>query len=192
MKAVPFTDRFEKVLDNQDILGMYNIPDESACILKAHLILEDLISLYCSKLTNVDDLFTGIFVPFKTKLVIAKNMGLNGDAYKILNKINDIRNKFSHRRRHKLESSQLEELKNQVNSFISQSEITRCEEFNLSVTGKGQNGEPGTRVYKWASAEHRIKFIILFMNLMVRLVWWIQSDLKSKNIDYSILPIKFD
>ncbi|NOH60212.1 hypothetical protein F0261_19495 [Alteromonas sp. 07-89-2] len=191
MKSVPFTDKFEKLFDNEDMLSMYNIPDESACLLKAHLILEDLITLYCSKLSDVEDLFSGVFVPFKTKLVISRNMGLHIDAYKILDKVNDIRNKFSHRKRHKLEDSQVEGLRVQVNSFLADANITPCEEFKLSVKGKDQHGTPSEKVHDWTSSEPRLKFIILFINLMVRLVWWIQNEFKGKNIDYAMLPIKF-
>lgn len=191
-KLIPPSENFKRIFDNEDMMGMYNIPDEAACVLKAHLILEELLDLWCSQLTNVEDLFIGIFVPFKTKLVVAKNLGLDSQAYEILNKVNEIRNKFSHRKRHKLERSAVDSLKNKVNAYMPNSEITMCEEFIMEISGVDSLGNRKTFRHDWNSSEVRIQFIIMFVNLMIRLVLWLQNEFKNRGIDYSMLPIKFN
>lgn len=191
-KLIPPSGNFKRIFDNEDMMGMYNIPDEAACVLKAHLILEELLDLWCSQLTNVEDLFIGIFVPFKTKLVVAKNLGLDSQAYEILNKVNEIRNKFSHRKRHKLEKSAVESLKNKVNAYMPNSEITMCEEFIMEISGVDSLGNRKTLRHDWNSSEVRIQFIIMFVNLMIRLVLWLQNEFKNRGVDYSMLPIKFN
>jgi hypothetical protein len=190
-KIIPFPENMNQIFSNDDILGMYNIPDEAACILKGHLILEELLDLYCSKITKTDELFTGTFVPFKTKLVISKNLGLAPEAFAILDKINTIRNQFSHRKGHKIEKSQIDSLRIKVNAFLSDSNITPCEEFVMEMSGTDPLGNRKKLMHKWEESDSRLKFIILFINLMIRLVWWIQNDFKHKGIDYSMLPIKF-
>lgn len=56
---------FNKIFDYRDYLAMLNVPDEAMCILRAHLILEEALGLWASKVTETDDLFSGTFVPFK-------------------------------------------------------------------------------------------------------------------------------
>jgi len=95
---VPVGGDFSRIFDHQDYLAMISIPDEATCILRAHLVLEEVLNLWASKLTGTTDLYAGTFVPFKTKLVIAKNLGMNSGIYSVLDKINEIRNRFSHRK----------------------------------------------------------------------------------------------
>ncbi|MDO6693727.1 hypothetical protein Q4574_10550 [Aliiglaciecola sp. 3_MG-2023] len=190
-KQIPFTNEMNNIFDNEDILSMINIPDETACILKAHLILEELLNCWSSQVTKCDDLYSGIFVSFKVKLTISKNLGLTKEVHDLLDKVNDIRNKFSHRKKFKLEKSAIESLKNKVNNFMSEANITKCEEFTLVVNGTDHTGERKEMIHKWETSENRIRFITLFMNLMVRLLFWMKIEFKKRGIDHSILPITF-
>ncbi|MGN2431451.1 hypothetical protein [Pseudomonas syringae] len=86
---------FSRIFDPNDFLAMINIPDEAMCVLRGHLILEEFLNLWCSKLTNTEDLYSGTFVPFKTKLVISKNLGMSGEIFIVADRINEVRNRFS-------------------------------------------------------------------------------------------------
>lgn len=76
---------FAEIFDQATLLSMLNSHDEAAVALKFHLIMEEFINIWCSKRTYTDDLFAGIdFVPFKTKLAIARNLGLEIGIFKAL------------------------------------------------------------------------------------------------------------
>ena len=51
-KQIPFTREMNNIFDHEDILSMIDIPDETACILKAHLILEELLNCWSSQVTK--------------------------------------------------------------------------------------------------------------------------------------------
>jgi hypothetical protein len=94
---------------------MLNALDKASVILRAHLILEEFLNIWCSRLTQTDDLFAGTFVPYKTKLVVAQNLGLDKDYENILDKFNEIRNRYSHRRKYALETRD----RHQTRQFVS-------------------------------------------------------------------------
>lgn len=102
-RCFPVGGDFSNVFDHEDYLAMVNTLDDSTLVLKAHLILEEFLGIWASKLTKTDDLFAGTFVPFKTKLVIGMNLGLSKELCEVLGRFNDVRNRFSHRRKYKIE-----------------------------------------------------------------------------------------
>lgn len=46
---------FSRIFEPNDFLAMVNIPDEALCVLRAHLILEEFLSLWSSKITRTED-----------------------------------------------------------------------------------------------------------------------------------------
>lgn len=186
---VPIGGDFNRVFDHRDYLAMLNVPDEAMCILRSHLILEDFLGLWAAKTTNTDDLFSGTFVPFKTKLVISKNLGLPTHFFEVFDKINEIRNKFSHRRNHALEDSNLESLKTRTNNIPSNASLEKCENFELHSSGLDQQGKRVESKISWKNADNRVKFLITFIILMLKLTSWIQSEFIKRGIDYSIIEM---
>lgn len=81
-----FYGKFAEIFDNDDFLSMLNTNEESTVVLKAHLILEEFLNIWSSMVTSTDDLYAGGFVNFKTKLNIARNLGLSEDIYRTLEK----------------------------------------------------------------------------------------------------------
>lgn len=187
---VPIGGDFNRIFDHKDYLAMISIPDEATCILRAHLILEEVLNLWSSKLTNTEDLYLGTFVPFKTKLVISKNLGLPEELFSVLDKINEIRNRFSHRKGYELEISGIDSLKNKINSAIASANVLPCEEFHVCAGGKDQSGSPVEITYTWESGDNRIKFILIFVILMLKLTHWIQSEFHSRGINFTIIAIE--
>ncbi len=183
---VPIGGDFSQIFDAKDYLAMLNIQDEATCILRGHLILEEVLNLWSSKVTGTVDLYSGIFVPFKTKLVISKNLGMNEDIYKVFDSVNVIRNRFSHRKGYELEKSEIVALKSKVNRILPLAKVNDCEEFYIVSEGKDQYGNPGEMTYKWAESDNRIKFLIALITLMLKLTYWIQEEFISREINYKI------
>ena len=166
---------------------MISIPDEATCILRGHLILEEVLNLWSSKLTQTADLYAGAFVPFKTKLVVSKNLGLSEELYRVLDKINEVRNRFSHRKGYELEDSVIESLKTRVNEIVHSAEVQKCETFHVFVGGKDQDGNPKEITYTWESSGNRVKFVLIFVILMLKLTQWIQEEFINRGINYTII-----
>lgn len=178
---------FNRIFDHEDYLAMISIPDEATCILRGHLILEEVLNLWSSKLTNTEDLYAGIFVSFKTKLVVSKNLGMGDELFTVLDKVNDIRNKFSHRKGYQLEKSQITSLKNYVDDAVRPAKIRKCEAFHLFVGGKDENGNPKETTYTWENSDNRVKFVLVFVILMLKLIHWIQNEFIGRGINYTII-----
>ncbi|CEP34355.1 MULTISPECIES: hypothetical protein [unclassified Halomonas] len=178
---------FNRIFDHNDYLAMISIPDEATCILRGHLILEEVLNLWSSKVTNTEDLYAGIFVSFKTKLVVSRNLGISEELFTVLDKVNDIRNKFSHRKGYQLEKSQIESLKNRVDDVVESAKVQKCETFHVFVGGKDENGNPKEITYTWENSDNRVKFALVFVILMLKLTHWIQSEFNSRGITYTIV-----
>ncbi|MCY1426661.1 hypothetical protein D9M71_424840 [compost metagenome] len=181
---------FNRIFDHKDYLAMVSIPDEATCILRGHLILEEVLNLWSSKLTDTEDLYAGTFFAFKTKLVISKNLGLTEELFTVLDKINEIRNRFSHRKGYELEGSEIDSLRNRVNRAVASANVQPCETFHVFVGGKDQNGNLIEKTYTWEDSDNRIKFVLIFVILMLKLTHWIQSEFQNRNINYTILNIE--
>lgn len=184
---VPVGGDFSQIFDHKDYLAMIGIPDEATCILRGHLILEEVLNLWSSKLTQTADLYAGAFVPFKTKLVVSKNLGLSEELYRVLDKINEVRNRFSHRKGYELEDSVIESLKTRVNEIVPSAEVQKCETFHVFVGGKDQDGNPKEITYTWESSGNRVKFVLIFVILMLKLTQWIQEEFINRGINYTII-----
>jgi len=178
---------FNRIFDHKDYLAMISIPDEATCILRGHLILEEVLNLWSSKATNTEDLYAGIHVPFKTKLVVSRKLGISEEIFSVLDKVNDIRNKFSHRKGYQLENSQIESLKTKVDNLTSSALTQKCETFNVFVGGRDEHGNPKEITYTWGSSENRVRFVLIFVILMLKITSWIQSEFISRGIEYSII-----
>lgn len=178
---------FSSIFDNKDYLAMINIPDEAACVLRGHLILEEVLNLWSRKITSVDDLYKGMFFSFKSKLVISENLGFDKDHCTAFNKINDIRNKFSHRKGFELEKSQVESLAKIVDGISSKNVVQKCHTFEMVVGGQTVEGELREVKLNWEASNNRMKFVLVFVILMLKLTEWIQKELNVRGIRFTIV-----
>lgn len=188
-RHTPVGGDFSRIFDHKDYLAMVSIPDEATAVLRGHLILEEVLNLWANKITGVDDLYAGAFVPFKTKIAISRNLGMNDDVYSVLDKINDIRNRFSHRKGHELEYSALESLANRVDAIDVPEDLNLqdSKKFHLFMGGKDQDGNPAERTYTWETGDNRIRFVIVFVILMLKLTHWIQVEFNARGVSYTIV-----
>ena len=184
---VPIGGDFNRIFDHRDYLAMVSIPDEATCVLRAHLILEEVLNLWSSKLTGTDDLYVGTFVPFKTKLVISRNLGLQQELFDVLNKINETRNRFSHKKGYVLETSFIGSLRKKVDAVVPEAKLLPCDQFQTYVSGKDMAGRDAENIYTWQDGENRIRFVIIFVVLMLKITHWMQTEFRTRGIQYVIV-----
>ncbi|QVK30979.1 hypothetical protein [Pseudomonas syringae] len=180
---------FSRIFDSNDFLAMLNIPDEAMCVLRAHLILEEFLNLWSSKVTNTEDLYNGTFIPFKTKLVISRNLGMSDDIFMVADRINDVRNRFSHRKGHILEKSTIDALRTKVDDLETNVPMLKCNDFKLFISGKDQYGNPAELTHTWGEADNRIRFLIVFLSFMLKFTHWITGEFVMRGIAYEIEAI---
>lgn len=178
---------FARVFDHDDYLTMLNSLDEASVVLRAHLILEEFLNIWCSRLTNTDDLFSGTFVPFKTKLVVARNLGLAAEYEDILNKFNKIRNDYSHRRKYVLEASKLDAIRINVNALACDPPLLPCEEYHIFAEGPDQHGQRREIIHKWSTTDTKKRILLIFVQLVMKFVQWMQQEFASRRIQYDLI-----
>lgn len=172
---------YDLIFDHEEYLAMIAIPDEATCVLRGHLILEEVLNLWSNKLTKTEDLYNGGIIAFKTKLIISKNLGLSIDIYTVLDKVNKIRNRFSHRKGYKLEKSELDSLKDLVNKIVPLAKLQNCEKFDVVVGSKDKEVS-----HTWEESNNRIRFVIIFVILMLKLTYWLQIEFQKRSIEFTI------
>tara|TARA_R110001583_G_C5475562_1_gene393263 strand:- start:57 stop:728 length:672 start_codon:yes stop_codon:yes gene_type:complete len=178
---------FSRIFEPSDYMAMVNTSDQAACVLRGHLVLEEFLHLWIDKVTSTDDMFRGVFVPFKSKLQISKNLGLSQDHFEVLDKINTIRNKFGHRKGYEVELSTLDSLAEKIDGISEPEKTLPSREFVAYISGKDQNGNRVDKEFNYPDSDGRMKFIILFVVYMLKLSWWLQSEFNNRNIEYTII-----
>ena len=166
---------------------MINTREESTVVLKAHLILEDFVNVWASVATKTDDLFAGEFVAFKTKINIAKNLGLPEDVYKVLKKFNDVRNRYSHRRKYVVDDQEVLSLCRLIDIALPEEMVTPCREFRLQTSGTDASGNQRSQDFDWDSSSNDKKILISFVVFVMKISFWMQKEFISRGINYSMI-----
>lgn len=178
---------FARVFDHEDYIAMVNAQDEASVVLRAHLILEEFLNIWCSRITGTEDLFAGTFVPFKTKLVVATNLGLSKDFEQVLDKFNEVRNRYSHRRKYALEASALDAIREKVNDLPADPPLLPCEDFHLFVQGTNPQGNRVEVVHEWKTTDTKKRMLLVFVQLVMKFVQWMQGEFVRRGIQYQLL-----
>ena len=179
---------FARVFDHDDYIAMVNAYDEASVVLRAHLILEEFLNIWTAKITGTEDLFAGVsFVPFKTKLVVSKNLGLDVHFVEVLDKFNEIRNRYSHRRKYSIEGSLLDSIKSKIDSIPSPTEMLPCDKFGISLSGVDPQGNQKEISYTWDTADAKKRIVIMFAALVLKLIQWMQSEFNNRGIKYKLV-----
>ena len=172
----------ERALDKELIKGIVDTPDLIGCVLRVHFCLEEILNLWCNKVTSTDNLFdTGSFINFDTKLAIAKNLGLPADIANVFKQINIIRNKYAHRSAYILEENVLNSLKDNVDKIITPEKMDKIESFSIHPTIAFGQAVKVT----WKEADIRLKFILVYFVFLIKLIHRLQLEFFNRNIPYS-------
>jgi len=178
---------FARVFDHEDYIAMVNSFDEASVVLRGHLVLEEFLNIWSSRITRTDDLFSGVFVSFKTKLVISRNLGLSAQYSDIFDKFNEVRNRYSHRRKYALELTTLDVLRKKVDALDSDPVLTPCEEFEIFIEGVDSNNQRRQISHTWATADTKKRLVVLLVVLVLKLVKWMQLEFNARDIPYNLV-----
>ena len=178
---------FGRVFDPEDYVTMVNALDEATVVLRIHLVLEEFLNIWSSRITKTEDLFEGTFVPFKTKLIICQNLGLDAAFAAVIDKVNDIRNRYSHRRKYKIEDNALLSLRDKVTALPSEQELLPCENFEIYLDGVDQTGQRKQISYSWQTADTKKRLAIIQVILVLKLVQWMQKEFNARGISYKLV-----
>ncbi len=178
---------FGRVFDAEDYMTMVNALDEATVVLRAHLVLEEFLNIWGARATATEDLFEGGFVPFKTKLFICKNLGFHSEFAEVFDRVNTIRNRYSHQRKYKLEDSALDGLRNAVDALPSIHPLLPCEQFEIYLEGQDASGIRKGFTYTWATADIKKRMALVQVVLVLKLVHWMQQEFNSRGIKYNLV-----
>lgn len=177
---------FAEIFDQATLLSMLNSHDEAAVALKFHLIMEEFINIWCSKRTYTDDLFAGIdFVPFKTKLAIARNLGLEIGISKALDKLNTARNRYSHRLKYNMAANDVESLSALIDNAAPEHPVNSCSSFVIESSGIDPQGRLAKQTHSWNSGNPK-KLFIMCVTLTMKTTLWIQKEFDDRGISYTL------
>jgi hypothetical protein len=180
---------FARVFDAEDYKTMINALDEATVVLRAHLVMEEFLNVWAARVTGTEDLFDGIFVSFKTKLAICQNLGFDARFAKVLDKLNEIRNRYSHRRKYQLEENKLKALRDAVDALPASSPMQPCSEFEIWLEGTDQTGARRQVTYTWATADMKKRLTLVQVIAVLKLVQWMQEAFTARGIKYELIAI---
>jgi len=178
---------FAKVFDQEDYMIMINALDEASVVLRAHLILEEFLNIWASRLTKTDDLFAGLFVSYKTKLFICRNLGLPAQYFEIIDKFNEFRNRYSHRRKFSIEANALNSVCEKIDALPSTPEMFTCKNFELFIEGTDNTGMRRKLSYTWETADVKKRITVTVIVFVLKLVKWMQSEFSARGIQYDLI-----
>jgi hypothetical protein len=115
----PKSEELMRVLANSaTIIEAVETEDELGTILRLHMYLETMLSLYLSEmLSDEETAFIGKMQMFSNKLNFAVSCHLPIPYAEVFSKVNEIRNKSAHRINHSLNPAEVKELAKLVNGL---------------------------------------------------------------------------
>ncbi|MEJ7931629.1 hypothetical protein WG922_16780 [Ramlibacter sp. AN1015] len=178
---------FARVFDPEDYLTIVNALDEQTVVLRAHLILEEFLNIWAARLTGTEDLFAGTFVPFSTKLSVCVNLGLDKSFAEVLDRVNTIRNRYSHRRKYKIEQNAFDALRRSVDDLAGGGGFVPCEQFELLLEGVGPSGERRQHTIPWGEADMKKRLAVAQVVTVLKTVAWMQDQFRQRGIEYTLI-----
>ena len=149
------------------------------------LILEAFLNIWCSR-TNGGKQF-GRNVKFTDKLTEATKLGLPEEYCIIIKAFNTIRNSYAHERKYSLDEAALEDLKERVNLLPSRPPMQPCEKWQLFSQGRDRYGRPHQETLDWESSDMKKRILLIFVQLVLKLVQWMQTEFSKREIPYAII-----
>jgi hypothetical protein len=189
---VPVDGNVTRIFDSETHWKMLTSRDEDSVVLKAHLLLEEFLNIWCSQIPETDNFSVGKSARskpsgFKDKLTAARNRGLDPVYINVLDEFNKIRNSYAHERKYTLEQSKFDALKNMVNALPSEVLVKPCEQSCVFVPGQDQFGHPLHLQYEWASTDAIKRMLIIIEQLIFKFALWMQTEFNRREISYTLI-----
>lgn len=176
---------FEKIFDLGNMNSLINSNDEIAIMLRGHLILEEFLNLWATKITDTNDLFSDNFYTFKIKLSLAEKLGFRNDFVKCFDAINKLRNKLSHKIGYKISGSELESIKALVDNIGMDNLFYKCEQYYIGKEGILKS-EKHSVIEDWQNMDNKNRFLVVICILFLKVIFWMQTEFINRNIKLQI------
>ena len=88
-------------------------------VLRAHLMIEQLLDYLIQKVSGNEELITGVGLSFHQKAILAKNLRLRIELFSFIKRLNKLRNKFAHNLDYELGEDDIRELESLHNCCFS-------------------------------------------------------------------------
>ena len=86
-----------------------------------------------------------------------------------------------------MDTQSIESIKDKVNAITEPKSLLRCEEFSAFISGRDSAGQVKEIAYTYKEGDNRVKFLITFVMLMLKLSWWMQKDFQRRGIRFIII-----
>ena len=182
---VRISNDFEKIFCVKNMGYLINSSDEISCVLRGHLMLEECLNLWIGKILDHDILSAGSF-NFKSKLDIAKKLGLCPDICEAMTEINKIRNKLSHKIGYEVQDSEIDLIKQKVDKIQTNQEVAKCELFPTVKEGLSETNNKVVWESNWETSNNTGKLAIIFHVFAIKILIWFQAKFIELGIKYSI------
>ncbi|MDC4688661.1 hypothetical protein [Acinetobacter baumannii] len=169
-----------KAFDPKLILSLIHSDDLIGVILRIHFSLEELLNLWCDKITKVDNFLDIGFIGFDKKLLIAKKLGLPNELFLVFKQFNKIRNSFAHDHNQELDLQKLIDIKNNIDAI--ETFIAPVPKISEGSYVDGIN----KKKYKWDDSDLSIlkKFVYLYMVFSMKVIYRFKYEFSLKNLDH--------
>ncbi|MDC4409317.1 hypothetical protein NQ656_04500 [Acinetobacter baumannii] len=169
-----------KAFDPKLMLSLIHSDDLIGVILRIHFSLEELLNLWCDKVTKVDNFLDIGFIGFDKKLLIAKKLGLPNELFLVFKQFNKIRNSFAHDHNQELDLQKLIDIKNNIDSI--ETFIAPVPKISEGSYVDGINKKKN----KWDDPDLSLlkKFVYLYMVFSMKVIYRFKYEFSLKNLDH--------
>jgi len=169
-----------KAFDPKLMLSLIHSDDLIGVILRIHFSLEELLNLWCDKITKVDNFLDIGFIGFDKKLLIAKKLGLPNELFLVFKQFNKIRNSFAHDHNQELDLQKLIDIKNNIDPI--ETFIAPVPKISEGSYVDGINKKKN----KWDDPDLSIlkKFVYLYMVFSIKVIYRFKYEFSLKNLDH--------
>lgn len=170
-----------KAFDQKTMKALVSTPDLIGAVLRVHFCLEELLNLWCEKITSVQDFFDIGFIGFEKKLLIAEKLGFPEQLSVIFRKFNKIRNMFAHDSNTELSIQMLDDIRHLIDRVETYSDTPLPKTSELRMFG-----DQGVK-YDWSSKNVDIKdrLVFIYFIFSLTLVHRYQYEFIQRNISHN-------
>lgn len=176
---------FINVLDINVIIALLDTNDDIGAVLRIHFLLENLLELWCSKITGYEDFFDfDDRISFNMKLKLAKKLEMNPEVASFIKVFNTFRNDMAHLKGSIISDDVLDKLRHALNRIPSfdEKKIPKIEDPEWV-------GEFDNREISWndSNISNKDKLTFIYFTFCLKVISVFINDLSEKGISVSYI-----
>lgn len=174
---------FANVLDIDVIIALLDSNDDIGVVLRIHFLLENLLELWCSKITGYENFFDfDDRISFSMKLKFAKKLEINPEVASFIKIFNRFRNDMAHFKGSIISDDILDKLRHALNRIPSfgEKKIPKIEDPEWV-------GEFDNRAISWSdpNISNKDKLMLIYFTFCMKVISVFINDLSEKGISIS-------